>query len=226
MQKEFNRRTNSYKDYNFLQKRIAKELVSQISSKPKKILDLGAGDGEVYKNISWNVENFIGIEFAQNMRESHPKAPHIEVLDLDFNQKDFLKNLQQQDLIISSSSLQWSQDLEETLKNIKTKTENIAFAIFTDGTFKTLREVANIPTHLKPSDEIQRLIEKYFQCNSEVKHYTLEFQSKKELFTYIKKSGVSGGKQKLSFRETKDLINNYPTLSLEAEVIFSVSKTL
>ncbi|MCV6608358.1 MAG: methyltransferase domain-containing protein [Campylobacterales bacterium] len=219
VKKEFSRRSDTYKEYNYLQKEIASYLVSKIKNKPQKILDLGCGTGEVLSFISWDFTQFIGADFSKEMRESHPTKKNISTKDLDFN-KEFPSDLKDLDLIIASSSLQWSKNLEFTLSQIKEKTNNIAFAIFTNGTFKTIRELTKKETFLKCPKDLKTTMEKYFNVNSKVKQYSLDFESKKELFSYIKKSGVSGGDKQLTFKETKDLINNYPSLSLEAEVIF------
>ena len=55
--------------------------------------------------------------------------------------------------------------------------------------------------------------------------YKLEFGNKKDLFDYIKKSGVSG-KKSLSFSDSKKLYKEYDLNYLEFEVIFvkTVSK--
>jgi len=37
----------------------------------------------------------------------------------------------------------------------------------------------------------------------------LEFENIEKIFQYIKRSGVSGGKQKLSYRQIKNLMKNY-----------------
>jgi len=47
----------------------------------------------------------------------------------------------------------------------------------------------------------------------------LEIYSKKDLFKYIKNSGVSGDSD-LSFKEAKNLYKNYNKTYLEFEVIF------
>lgn len=222
VQKEFDRRTETYGKYNFLQKQIAKELISKIDSQPKTVIDLGSGDGEIYKNISWDLDAFTALEFSPNMLSNHPNAKEVTKLQRDFNDKNFLQKLNAE-AVLSSSSLQWAQDLESTLQEIAKVTDKVAFSIFTKGTFQTIREIAKVDTHLKSADEVQALIQKYFYCDFEVKNYTLEFNSKRELFTYIKKSGVSGGRKRLSYIKTKELINNYPTLTLECEVLFAVS---
>lgn len=46
------------------------------------------------------------------------------------------------------------------------------------------------------------------------------FEDNLSKFRYIKKSGVSGGKRRLSVAQTKALIQNYPLEYLEFEVLF------
>ena len=55
-------------------------------------------------------------------------------------------------------------------------------------------------------------------------HYTLEFDSTREMFKYIKKSGVSGGEKKLSYKQTRYLMETYPLDYLEFEVLFVEAK--
>ena len=50
--------------------------------------------------------------------------------------------------------------------------------------------------------------------------YKLEFENKKDLFDYIKKSGVSGGNDSLDFKDAKKLYKEYNLNYLEFEVIF------
>ena len=59
----------------------------------------------------------------------------------------------------------------------------------------------------------------YFLCEFETIFYKLEFDNKKELFDYIKKSGVSG-KSELTFEKAKKLYKEYNLNYLEFEVIF------
>ena len=50
--------------------------------------------------------------------------------------------------------------------------------------------------------------------------YKLEFDNKKDLFDYIKKSGVSGVNASLDFKDAKKLYKEYNLNYLEFEVIF------
>ena len=64
------------------------------------------------------------------------------------------------------------------------------------------------------------MITKYYNANFQLNSYQLEFETTREMFKYIKKSGVSGGEKQLSYRQIKQLMENYPLKYLEFEVLF------
>lgn len=219
---EFSRYAQSYDKYNIIQKKVIKHLLNRVKSKPKKILDIGCGRGGVYNEIDWDFNYFLGIDFAKEMLRFHPTSEKIELICADFNKADIFYELKNRDFdfIFSSSALQWSDDLEEVFKNIKALNRPFALAIFTDGTFKTLHKTANVEPLLKSSEYIKALNEKYFGVEFEIKRYSLKFDSTIEALGYIKKSGVSGSRGVLSYKDSKRLINEYPLSYLEFEVAF------
>jgi malonyl-CoA O-methyltransferase len=222
--KEFSKRAKSYTSNNIIQKKVAKHLISNISSKPKKILDLGSGLGLIYDLIDWNIDNFIGVDLAKDMSLKHPKAKHVEIKIADFDDKRLYDSFDSFDITIASSSLQWSKDLPNTLKLICKHTKEIAFAIFCDKTFKTIYDLSTLETFLPSANLTIKEIEKYFDIEYEIKEYKLEFEDNLSIFRYIKNSGVSGGKRQLSYKDTKKLIESYPLNYLEFEVLFVWSK--
>ena len=68
------------------------------------------------------------------------------------------------------------------------------------------------------------LLKKYFNAKFEVVQYRLEFESTRDMFRYIKKSGVSGSRKVLNYRQTKKLMNEYPVNYLEFEVVFITTR--
>ena len=69
-------------------------------------------------------------------------------------------------------------------------------------------------------------IEKYYRATFELKKYKLHFESVREMFNYIKKSGVSGGEKQLTYKQTKQLMKSYPLDYLEFEVLFVKATSL
>lgn len=216
--KEFSKNAHSYNAYTALQQEIANYLVSHIDSQPQNILDLGCGSGAVFKQISWPFEHFLGVDSAVKMCELHPKRENVKVVCERFeSQALFEKNY---DLIISSSALQWANDIESLIHKIAFTCKEGAFAIFTDKTFETIYEMSGLKRFLPNAQALTLLFETLFTCKVEIKTFRLYFEDNLSKFRYIKKSGVSGGEKRLSVAQTKALIQNYPHTYLEFEVLF------
>lgn len=223
---EFSKYASSYTSYNVIQNRVTDKLLSLVSSKPKNILDLGCGNGDLCKKITWKYDKFTGVDFAPGMLELHPISKNIEAVYGDFNDSALFENLltYRYDYIFSASALQWAKNLETVFKNINSLNAPVALAIFTSNTFKTLNETASIKSILQSAAEINRVQKKYFDANFEVVQYKLEFKSTRDMFRYIKKSGVSGSRKVLNYKQTKKLMSEYPVNYLEFEVAFIVSR--
>ncbi|SFZ97369.1 Biotin synthesis protein BioC [hydrothermal vent metagenome] len=229
--KEFSRFAHQYNNFNIVQAKVAKKLVSKLPNRDySSILDIGCGSGAIYENLqSSNVtfDSLTVLDSSENMLAVHPDSSVITKVCENFNSENFLDALPKNsyDLILSSSALQWSEDLSFTLGKIATLSKNVHFAIFTSGTFKTLHKVANITSPIHTAEVIQEeILKHYADANFELHSYTLHFETVLDMFRYIKKSGVSSGEKKLSFKETKLLMKNYPLDYLEFEVLFVEAK--
>jgi len=219
---EFSKHALGYTTHNIIQQKVIDKLLTSIKSKPKYILDLGCGSGELCKKIDWEYKHFIGVDFAKGMLKLHPKSKKIECIYGDFNDKTLFENLNTYkfDYIFSASALQWADDLQKVFSNIQKLDTPVALAIFTSNTFKTLNDTAGIDSILKSAQEIKEIQKKFFDANFEVKNYKLEFQTVRDMFRYIKKSGVSASRRVLNFKQTKKLMKQYPLNYLEFEVVF------
>ena len=127
MNHQFSKYAHKYGNHNIIQKIISKALVRDITNQPKRILELGCGSGQIFKHINWDFEFYKAVDSSQSMCDLHPKASNLEVLCFDFDSKDFLKNIkdEQYDLIISSSALQWSKDIDTLLFYLSRISKNI-----------------------------------------------------------------------------------------------------
>lgn len=229
---EFSRFAHQYDTYNVIQAEVAKTLVKKIPfTHITTVLDIGCGRGEVYKNIEQSAlsfENFIALDFSPQMLTLHPSAENIKKIQADFNVFHAFENilLDKKSLILSSSALQWSKDLDFTLGQIAQKSPSAYFAIFTANTFKTLHQTAGIASPIYPDSVLRDVIQKYYRASFEIKEYRLSFESVREMFHYIKKSGVSGGEKHLTYKQTKELMKLYPLDYLEFEVLFVEGNSL
>ncbi|MBN2782892.1 MAG: methyltransferase domain-containing protein [Campylobacterales bacterium] len=223
---EFSKYAVEYGTYNIIQKKVIDKLLAYLKCKPKHILDLGCGSGELCKKIDWKYNHFVGVDFAHGMLELHPKSQFIECIYGDFNDAKLFEHLShfKFDYIVSASALQWADDLEIVFQNIKSLKTDVALAIFTSKTFDTLNKTAGLDSILRDASEVKELSEKYFDADFEVVNYKLEFESVRDMFRYIKKSGVSGSRKVLNYKQTKKLMDEYPLNYLEFEVVFIVSR--
>ena len=225
---QFSKYAKQYKNHNIIQQIVAKSLVRELKGQPKRILELGCGSGQVFNHIDWDIEYYKAIDFSSSMCELHPKADNIEVKCYDFDTQAFLDEIKDNnyDVVLSSSALQWSKDLSKIVKHLSYITNEINAVLFTSNTFKTIQEISDRKSPILDEDSIKEAFSKHFECEFETIQYKLEFDNKKDLFDYIKKSGVSGGSASLDFKMAKRLFKEYKLNYLEFEVIFvkTVSK--
>ncbi len=226
--KEFSKWANSYDNFADIQKKVAKELLSKVDDNPQRILDLGCGTGEIYKNISWEYDSFVGVDCSSSMCGLHPKSDKMDILCSDFESIDLEKKLDAYapfDIIISSSSLQWSNDIEHMFNLCKRLSKKIVFSIFTDGTFKTIYSMTNRPSFLPNAKILSSMAEEILGAKVEIRTYKLYFEDNLSKFRYIKKSGIAGGVQMLTYTQAKHLFGHYPLEYLEFEVLFAWGDT-
>lgn len=219
---QFSKHAKEYNDFNIIQQIAAKALVRDIKNKPKSILEIGCGSGQVFKYINWDLDYYHAIDFSPSMCKLHPKNDFVKVDCFDFDSKEFFDFLENKkfDTILSSSAMQWSKDLSLLIKKLSLCTDSINAVLFTSGSFKTIQKLTNSNSPILSLDEIKNAFSKHYNCDFEVHNYNLEFDNKKDMFDYIKRSGVSGGSSNLSFKEAKKLYKEYSLNYLEFEVIF------
>ena len=195
IQKEFSKNANCYSQYSIIQKQVANDLLKKINIQYRKIIDLGCGDGEIFRQIKWEVDRFIAVDFSKDMLKIHPDSNNIKKYLLDLNSYNSLSKigLLNFDLIVSSSSLQWVRDIEYFFQFIKSLNKPFAFAIFTSNTFKNIHNALLINSPIHSLSHIKQSYNRYFHNKIDTKTYTINFNSTKELLYHIKKTGVSGG---------------------------------
>ena len=140
---EFSRFAHEYDSYNVIQAEVAKALVEQLPpSHYATLIDIGCGSGEVYKNLEkheLSFDHLLALDSSPEMLKIHPSSKKIKKICADFNKLQTFKNLSvtPENLLLSSSALQWSKNLDFTLSEISKKSSYAYFAIFTSNTFKS-----------------------------------------------------------------------------------------
>jgi len=219
---QFSKFASQYNKNNIIQQIVSKALVREIKNEPKRILELGCGSGQIFKNIDFDFDYYKAIDFSQEMCDIHPTNKKLDIFCLNFDNDEFFKNIkdEQYDLVLSSSALQWSKDLSKIVNALAQISNEINMVLFTSNTFKTIFELTNSKSPILELQAIKDIFSKFYDSTFEVLEYKLEFETKKELFSYIKNSGVSGETNNLSFKNAKYLYKNYDKSYLEFEVVF------
>jgi len=140
---EFCEHASEYNSYNIIQQIVSRALVRELQFEPKRVLELGCGSGQVFKNIEFEFEYYKAIDFSLSMCDIHPKHKSLEVYCLDFDSEEFFENIQDEhyDIVLSSSALQWSKDLKRILQALSKLSNVFSMVLFTFNTFKTLFEI-------------------------------------------------------------------------------------
>ncbi|MDQ1298373.1 MAG: malonyl-CoA O-methyltransferase [Campylobacterota bacterium] len=225
VREEFSRYASQYGTYNVIQAKVAQKLIADTPDAPRKVLDLGCGNGTLFSCIDWEIESFRGVDFSAAMLAHHPITPKTQLILGDFNDPKLFTQLSSMtfDRLYSASALQWAEDLDAVFKSIQRLNTPVSFGIFTAGTFKTLYETAGLSPLLKSSEDVIEIAHRHFDAQFEIVRYVLEFDAVREMFHYIKRSGVSGGRRVLDFSQTKRLMESYPLDYLEFEVVFTTT---
>jgi len=220
---EFSKHADEYETYNTIQQEVVEKLLREVEGSPRHILDLGCGSGSLCKRVYWEYEHFVGVDFAPKMLELHPKSKKIEAIYGDFNDPMLFEHLAtyEFDYIFSASALQWADDLASVFKKIHALHTPFSLAIFTSGTFQTIHTTADIEPLLRSAKDLKKLQKSCLpNAKFEIEKYKLHFNTTREMFQYIKRSGVSGSRSLLNYKQTKELMKNYPLSYLEFEVAF------
>jgi len=218
IQKSFSKSSKSYNKNSFIQQEIAKILVDKIDKKYLKIVDIGCGDGAIINNISWEFDKFLAVDFSNEMLKLHKKDFNIETFKADFDDNYLFKKIADENyqLLISSSALQWSQDIKQLFDNIANLKIDRYLAIFTNKTFTELHKYFKINSPIISKNDILNSCRNY---KYEILNKEIQFENSLEILKYIKRSGVSGGDNFVSNTKIREFISSNQINSLTLEII-------
>lgn len=209
--KDFNRAANVYDKNAVMQHQIAEDLVDRlrfIKIKPKKILDLGSGTGfttrkliDLYPDADI-YETDIAIEMLKKSKSNNTtiksffKRNNITYINTDMDLMPFDK--QSFDLVISSSSIQWSSNINSLFENIFSLLRPEGLLIFSTFLKNTLSELQSF-TDSKLTNEFfsiqeyaQMLISNHFYDPVLMKdEFRIDYNDALSALRDLKKIGVS-----------------------------------
>jgi malonyl-CoA O-methyltransferase len=225
---QFRHHAESYERYNLIQTRVARALAGKVAGPFQRIVDLGCGGGAFFRAYERPFTSYLAVDIAPEMLARHPGGDKVERMVGDFDDPALFEALAKRefDLLVSSSALQWAKDLDWTLARIASLGRPVALAIFTDGTFRSLREVTGSTSPIRSREATEELLRRHFDVEIDILKYELYFDDTLAMLRYIKRSGVSGGRRLLDYAGTKKLLADYPLPYLEFEVVRAVSTPL
>ena len=212
IKQRFKKSLETYSDNATVQKAMAKKLLDLLpQNKYNNILELGCGSG-VLTNLAINRFKYnsylagdIVEECAQYIRAD------FFVCDIDnihLNQK--------YDLILSNAALQWSENLQATVKslmNILTPDGILAFTVFGKENMKEIKHIFKTGLEYFSVEELTKFLGNYQIINIQETSIKLEFKSVKEILKHIKYTGVNAvNKVKLSPKTLQHMMNEYEKL--------------
>ncbi|WP_410983728.1 malonyl-ACP O-methyltransferase BioC [Bacillus cereus] len=125
LRKRFNGAAVSYDQYASVQKKMAQQLLSIMKKHYHKtssirILELGCGTGYLTEQLAVSFPNaeIIAIDFAESMIAVAKTRNHVESVTFRCEDIEHLTLSESFDVIISSATFQWLNDLQITLKNL------------------------------------------------------------------------------------------------------------
>jgi malonyl-CoA O-methyltransferase len=225
---QFRRHAGSYERYNLIQTRVARALAKKVAGPFGRIVDLGCGSGGFFRAYEHPFTHYLAVDIAPEMLAHHPEGKGVEKMRGDFNDPALFEALAERefDLLVSSSALQWAKDLDWTLARIASLGRPVALAIFTDGTFRSLRRVTGSASPIRSREATEEMLRRHFDVRIDILKYELYFDDTLAMLRYIKRSGVSGGRRLLDYAATKRLLAGYPLPYLEFEIVTAVSEEI
>ncbi|HEK9102442.1 TPA: malonyl-ACP O-methyltransferase BioC [Bacillus pseudomycoides] len=125
LQKRFNGAAVSYDQYASVQKKMAQQLLFIMKKhyhnmSSIRILELGCGTGYLTEQLAVSFPNaeIIAIDFAESMIAVAKTRNHVESVTFRCEDIEHLTLSESFDVIISSATFQWLNDLQTTLKNL------------------------------------------------------------------------------------------------------------
>lgn len=205
----FDKNTTTYPIFNFLQRNIAGELLALCASHLPPMhscIDIGCGDGALFAQIATareadspqsvfvrHLHTFVGLDSAPKLLQTHARSPIVRLVCGDFN-----RPLREQigdstfDVAFASSSLQWAENLEQTLGEIAQIAPRLGAAIFTARSLYELHAFVGIQSPLRDCATLRHNLEAVFRGFCLPRLYTIQFANLHALLRYIQKSGIRG----------------------------------
>jgi malonyl-CoA O-methyltransferase len=200
----FRRSLRSYENDALVQKEVGDSLLALMSTYSEvvygRVLEIGCCTGamtekmcttfspaEIFVNDLVEECCFSTVERIRDLTGSAYSVPgNAESIDLP----------SQLDLVISSSTFQWLNNLPSFFQRISDALNDEGYFIFSQfcpGTMAQISELLGVGLNYTEEAELSVIVKEYFKLERiETSHYRIYFQTPREVLKHIQKTGVGG----------------------------------
>ena len=204
--KSFDAKSSSYDEYSFVQKEVSERMIKRLKflkSKPLNILDIGCGTGYLSNLISRHLpnSNIVCMDFSYEMvSQCKNKNIKLEPLVADAEYMPFKTSTF--DLVISSFTLHWCQQIDKIFSDIFRILKNNGNFMFTTvgpDTLKELRDAYKLIDnyeHINTFDDMHTygdilLSSGFHDPVMDVERLIIEYKNFNEVLQSLRKTGAS-----------------------------------
>jgi malonyl-CoA O-methyltransferase len=228
----FNKANDTYDSNSLLQQAIGNELITKLKVfKPtaKKIIDLGCGTGistEKLANIYTPYSHFYAIDLAEKLLTQAKDRLHgynIQITETDFTTFNFSHSF---DVVFSNMALQWSVNLNSTLKNTYAHLSDqgvLAFSIPAIGTFPELKLISKLQLYEEASISHLLNLNNFKVLHISSYNKTLKFSSVFSALRSIKLVGANCNHTTDNKASLSHLLRSRRTLSQPFNLTYNIS---
>ncbi len=201
----FLRGQHTYDQHATVQKKVSRQLIDLLSDHPQiqydRVLEVGCCTGSMTMDLikahtigklylNDLVPDFFKIVKERLSEESkqkiEPRFGDIEALELPGNLN----------LVISSSTFQWLNNLDAFFRKVSMAlNENgfLVFSLFGPGTLAEFKKLTGVGLEYAPLNGILEILQRYFTVAfSETRNDTLYFETPRDVLRHLKATGVGG----------------------------------
>lgn len=199
----FTRAAATYDSQAVIQLQVADKLLAllleHVPQPPGRVLEIGCCTGllterlyKVYRGMETLYVNDLVPDFKTLVMDRLENDSRLTYLPGDIEHIDIPDNL---DLIISSSTFHWLEDLPLLFQKVDTslaREGSICFSIYGPGNLAEIREVAGIGLKYLSLAELQALVGNYFDILAiEEEKLTLHFADPLTMLNHLRETGVN-----------------------------------
>ena len=192
IEEKFKNSLNCYDDNAIIQNIMAKKLISLIEKTDfENILEIGSYSGLLTKKAieKFNFKSYLALDIVDSFDKIKNLSEKIKFKQIDVEQ---FYTEEKFDLIIANASLQWCNDFNKTINNLKSflkKDGIIAITTFATDNFIEIRKSFNTSLKYKTIEELENIFSASAKIIQEI--HTIQFKNPNELLKHLKLTGVN-----------------------------------